>query len=145
MLTSNFNTQSQIFASLPERVQEAIAAYGNAADLLPDAVIQFATAHFLELEYISPDTKQNPPKTGNVLDDLPGSLRHEIRNYAVEQEMPPEFVVELARSSRYPQGVAHFLAPDSVTFDDCQVGLQRDRIELCCPIKSKFSNKLQLE
>jgi hypothetical protein len=122
VLTSNFNTQSQIFASLPEQVQEAIAAYADAADLSPDAVIQFAIAHFLELEYISPDTKQNLPKTGNVLDDLPGSLRHEVRNYAVEQEMPPEFVVELA--------IAHFLDPDCVTFDDCQVGLQRDRIEL---------------
>ncbi len=122
MLTSNFNTQSQIFASLPELVQEAIAAYADAADLLPDAVIQFAIAHFLELEYISPNNKQNPPKTGNVLDDLPGSLRHEIGNYAVEQEIPPEFVIELA--------IVHFLDPDSVTFDDCQVGLQRDRIEL---------------
>jgi hypothetical protein len=103
------------------RVQDA-AAYANAANLLPDAVIQFAIAHFLELNYISPNTKQNPPKAGNVLDDFPGSLRYEIRNYAVGREMPPEFVVELA--------IAHFLDPDSVTFDDCQVGLQRDRIEL---------------
>lgn len=130
MLTSNFNTQSRIFDSLPERVQEAIAAYADAADILPDAMIQFAIAHFLELEYIPPDTKKNPPKTGNVLDDLPGSLRHEIRNYAVEQEMPPEFVVELAFAKRLQRRIAHFLDPDSVTFDDCQVGLQRDRIEL---------------
>lgn len=36
--------------------------------------------------------------------------------------MPPEFVVELA--------IAHFLAPDSVTFDDCLIELQRDQVEL---------------
>jgi hypothetical protein len=36
--------------------------------------------------------------------------------------MPAEFVVELA--------IAHFLNPDSVTFDDCQVGVRRDRVEL---------------
>lgn len=102
MLTSNFNTQSQIFDSLPERVQDTIDAYADAADISPDAVIQFAIAHFLELEYISPDTKQNSFETGNVLDVLPGSLLHEIRNYAVKQEMPPEFVVELAIAQPSP-------------------------------------------
>jgi hypothetical protein len=26
--------------------------------------------------------------------------------------------------------IAHFLEPDSMTFNDCQTGLQRDRLEL---------------
>jgi len=45
-----------------------------------------------------------------------------IAHYATAHAMPPEFVIELA--------IAHFLDPDSVTFDDCQVGLVRDRLNL---------------
>ena len=41
---------------------------------------------------------------------------------AAEDEMPPELVVELA--------IAHFLDPESVTFDDCLVGLQHDQVKL---------------
>lgn len=122
MSTSKTNTQARIFDSLPERVQIAISAYASAVDLSTDAVIQFAIAHFLELEDSSSDTRPNHPTTDNILDDLPAVLQREIKRHGVEQEMPPEFVVELA--------VAHFLDPDSVTFDDCQVGLQRDRVEL---------------
>ncbi|MGG6295036.1 hypothetical protein ACQ4M4_11470 [Leptolyngbya sp. AN02str] len=50
--------------------------------------------------------------------------------------MPPEFVVELA--------IAHFLDPDSVTFDDCQVGLQGDRVELLCHQK-QFQQQVAAE
>ncbi len=68
MPTSNPSTQSRIFDSFPERVQSAIIAYANEAELSLDAVITFAIAHFLD--------------------------------------------------------------PDSVTFDDCLIGLQRDQVEL---------------
>lgn len=53
----------------------------------------------------------------SILDNIPTSLQQTIKSYAAEQEIPPKFVVELA--------IAHFLDPDSATFDDCQIGLQR--------------------
>ncbi|NES21105.1 MAG: hypothetical protein F6K41_19790 [Symploca sp. SIO3E6] len=46
----------------------------------------------------------------------------EIEKYAAEDELPPEFVVDLV--------IAHFLDPDSMTFDDCQTGLQQDQLAL---------------
>ncbi|WP_088889982.1 hypothetical protein [Leptolyngbya ohadii] len=122
MPTSSSNIQPRIFDFLPEPVQVAIAAYADVTKLSPNWVIQFAIAHFLELEQAPADTQQNNSETGTILDDLPLSLQHEIKSYAAEQEVPPEFVVELA--------IAHFLDPDSVTFDDCQMSLQRDRVEL---------------
>ena len=122
MPTSNPNTPSRIFDSLPERVQSAIVAYANEAELSIDAVITFAIAHFLEIKSIPVDDKQRCTEDTSIFDDLPASVQSEIKNYAAEDEMPLEFAVELA--------IAHFLDPDSVTFDDCQVGLQRERVEL---------------
>lgn len=122
MPTFNRNTQSRIFGSLPERVQSAIAAYANEAELSIDAVIRFAIAHFLELESIPLDDKPSYSEAGSILGDLPASIQSEIENYAAEDGMPLEVLVELA--------IAHFLDPDSVTFDDCRVGIQRDRVEL---------------
>ncbi len=121
MSISNPDTQSRIFNFLPEQVQLAIVAYANEVGLPIDAIITFAITHFLELESISLDNKHRT-EGSSILDDLPVSLQSEIKNYAAEDEMPPEFVVELA--------IAHFLDPDSVTFDDCIIGLQRDRVEL---------------
>ncbi|NER24362.1 MAG: hypothetical protein F6J86_40920 [Symploca sp. SIO1B1] len=66
--------------------------------------------------------RHNQNASGSILDELPAALRIEIENYAAEDELPPEFVVELA--------IAHFLDPDSMTFDDCQTGLQQDQLAL---------------
>lgn len=122
MPISNPGTKSRIFNSLPERIQSAIAAYAESAELSPDAVITLAIAYFLELESIAVDESHSHAESGSILDDLPAVLRTEIENYAAEDDLPAEFVVELA--------IAHFLDPDSMTFDDCQTGLQPDRLEL---------------
>lgn len=131
MSISNPNTKSQIFNSLPQKVQSAIVAYAESAELSPDLVITFAIAHFLELESIPVYDTQSHTESSSILDDLPTSLKTEIENYAAEDDMPPEFVVELA--------IAHFLDPDSMTFDDCQTGLQQDRLEL---LKLQKSDRL---
>jgi hypothetical protein len=122
MPTSNSNTLSRIFDSLPERVQSAIVAYANEVELSIAAVITFAIANFLELESVPIDDRQSHTEGNSILDDLPASLQSEIKNYAAEDEIPPEIVVELA--------ITHFLDPDSVTFDDCLAELQHDQVEL---------------
>lgn len=122
MQTPNLGNQTRIFTSLPNVVQEAIVAYADEAKLLPQAVIEFAIANFLELDSIPMDKLPRHAEDGSNLADLPASLRTEIQQYATETEMPPEFVVELA--------IAHFLDPDSVTFDDCEIRVQRERGEL---------------
>lgn len=122
MLTSNLNTQIRIFESLPRQIQSAIVAYANAAKLSPADVIEFALTHFLGLDTKKISELQNPVYEDSILAELPTAIQSEIAQYAVASEMPPEFVVELA--------IAHFLDPDSVTFDDCQVGVQRERVEL---------------
>lgn len=122
MLSSTLNTQLRIFNSLPQGVQFAIVGYANAADLSPAAVIEFAIIQFLDLNFQSLSRQHDVIEDDSILAELLPSIRSAIEQYAVENEMPTEFVVELA--------IAHFLDPDSVTFDDCQVGVQRDRVEL---------------
>ncbi len=122
MTTSDLNTQIRIFDSLPRRVQSAVVAYANAAKLPPAAVIEFMLTHFLELEARLPDEQRSSVEDSSMLSELPFFIQTAIAQYADENEMPPEFVVELA--------IAHFLDPDAVTFDDCQVGVQREQVEL---------------
>ena len=122
MFSSTLNTQLQIFNSLPQGVQSAIVGYANAADLSPAVVIEFAIAQFLDLNFQTLSREHDATGDSSILADLPSSIRAAIEQYAIENEMAAEFVVELA--------IAHFLDPDSVTFDDCQVGVQRDRVEL---------------
>jgi predicted transcriptional regulator len=98
---------SAILNTFPAAVQAAIGQYADASYLTPETVMEVALAHFLEL---------------NVGSLTEVSLEAAIERYAAEVEMPPEFVVELA--------IAHFLDPDSVTFDDCQVGVQREGLEM---------------
>jgi len=74
------------------------------------------------LKSIPWDDRHKQNASGSILDELPASLRIETVNYAAEDELPPEFVVELA--------IAHFLDPDSMTFDDCQTQLQQERLTL---------------
>jgi hypothetical protein len=120
---TDLNTQIRLFDSLPRPVQTAIVGYANAAQLSPSTVTECALRYFLELP-LSP-----PPETeaadlfneSSFLNDLSHDFQVAIAHYATRYEMPAEFVVELA--------IAHFLDPDSVTFDDCQTAIQRDRVD----------------
>lgn len=122
MVASNLNTQIRLFESLPHRIQSAIVAYANAAQLSPAVVVEAALTLFLELDNSFKQGTQSAVTEGSILTELPGSMQAAIVHYAETNEMPPEFVLELA--------IAHFLDPDAVTFDDCQVGVQREQVEL---------------
>jgi hypothetical protein len=122
MFSSTVNTQLQLFNSLPQRVQSAIVGYANAADISPAAVIEFGLIQFLDLDGQGFVREHDAVKDSSILADLPVPIRAAVEQYAIENEMPAEFVIELA--------IAHFLDPDSVTFDDCQIGVDRDRVEL---------------
>jgi hypothetical protein len=122
MPISNPNTKSRIFDSLPKKIQSAIVTYRELAELSPDMIITFAIANFLELDSIPLPNRHSNTENSSIINDLPTSLQTEIEKYAAEDNMPPEFVVELA--------IAHFLDPDSITFDDCQTGVQQERLEV---------------
>lgn len=122
MVASNLNTQIRLFESLPHRIQSALVAYANAAQLSPAAVVEAALALFLELDDRSRQGMQSAFIEGSILAELPGSMQAAIAHYAQANEMPPEFVLELA--------IVHSLDPDAVTFDDCQVGVQREQVAL---------------
>lgn len=51
---------------------------------------------------------------------LPPVLQSQAIQYAEQTEIPSELVIELA--------IAHFLDPDSVTFDDCQVTVEQTSV-----------------
>lgn len=122
MLASNLNTQIRLFESLPRQIQTAMVAYANAADLSPAAVIEAALSFFLELSVQPIHEPPSSIEAGSILAELPVAFQTAIAQYAIANKMPAEFVLELA--------IAHFLDPDSVTFEDCQVGVQRERLEL---------------
>jgi hypothetical protein len=68
-----------------------------------------------------------------LLNHLPTHIKEALEEYSIASEMPLEFVIEMARSSRYPQGVASFLDLDSTTFADCRLdspGQMREQIEI---------------
>ena len=56
----------------------------------------------------------------SLLSALPPVLQSQAIQYAEKTEIPSELVVELA--------IAHFLDPDSITFDDCQVKVEKTSI-----------------
>lgn len=122
MAIANSNSQSRILTSLPEQVQVAILNYGYEAGLSPHSVILFTIARFLELDTIQLDDRPTITDDTSLLADLPLSLQTKAKQYADETEVPPEFVIELS--------IAHFLDPDSVTFDDCRIRVQQGLIEL---------------
>ncbi|MCP2727225.1 hypothetical protein [Limnofasciculus baicalensis] len=93
---SNPNTKSHIFDSLPKKIQSAIVTYRELAEVSPDIVIRFAIARFLELEFIPMPDSHSYTESRSILNDLPTSLQTEIEKYAAEDNIPPEFVVELA-------------------------------------------------
>lgn len=124
MSLADIDTQVRLFESLPRRIQSALIGYANAAKLPPFAVVEFTLIYFLDL-YAIANHQQAESDTltdgDSILAALPSYIREAIADYSERNKMPNEFVVELA--------IAHFLDPDSVTFDDCQVGLQRERID----------------
>jgi len=124
MSLADFETQVRLFEALPRRIQSALVGYANAAKLPPAAVVEFTLVHFLDLYAIDNDQPANAKAltdSDSVLAALPFHIREAIADYSARNKMPAEFVMELA--------IAHFLDPDSVTFDDCQVELQRERID----------------
>lgn len=115
-----------ILNHFPERIQVALRAYGTEVNLLPEMVVQFAIAYFLDSADIEPGSSdqavQSTSHPSSWLTHLPGSLQPGIEQYAKDYGCPPEFVVELA--------VTFFLDPDASSFADCQVGVQREQVHL---------------
>jgi hypothetical protein len=132
MLSESINTDF-LLEFFPPSIRSVIETYGQMTDASPEAVVETAIAEFLEIDWLSHLTHRvdspNRQTAYQILDLIPLNLRAAIDEYASETEMPSEFVVELARSARYPQGVAHFLDPDSMTYEDCQVGVGRAQVE----------------
>lgn len=56
-----------------------------------------------------------------------------IEQYATEYEFPPEFVVEMA--------VTFLLDPDASSFEDCQVGVQREQVHLLQQYRENYQAK----
>lgn len=122
MTTTDSSSQTRILNSLPDDIQSAILAYSRETELIPQSVIELVIARFLELDVSLLENRQTPVQDTSLLTELPLLLETRIRQYANDTEVPPEFVIELA--------IAHFLDPDSVTFDDCRIRVQRDLVDL---------------
>lgn len=112
---------TRIWNSLPEPIQTAILTYATEAKLTPPSVIEGAISQFLALDTTLSEDESIYSEDTSLLSELPPLLRNQAKEYAISTEMPPEFVLELA--------IAHFLDPDSVTFDDCRVKVQQGSIE----------------
>ena len=121
MTTTDSSSQTRILNSLPDDIQSAILAYSRETKLMPQSVIELVIARFLELDISLLENRQTPAQDTSLLTELPLLLETRIRQYANDTEVPPEFVIELA--------IAHFLDPDSVTFDDCRIRVQRNLVE----------------
>lgn len=95
--------------------------YASESSLTPHAVIEGAIKHFLGLDTSLSGKSVSAADDASLLAVLPPVLQSQAKQYAHKTEIPPEFVIELA--------IAHFLDPDSVTFDDCRVKVQQGSIE----------------
>lgn len=91
--------------------------YANETALTPSAVIEGAVKHFLDLDTSLTRGPGSTAEKMSLLSELPPALQNQAKQYAEKAEMPAEFVIELA--------ISHFLDPDSVTFDDCQVKVEQ--------------------
>jgi predicted transcriptional regulator len=124
MLSESTNTRS-ILEFFPPSIRSVIGTYGQMTDASPEAVVETAIVEFLEIDWLSYLAHRvdspNRQTAYQILDLIPLNLRAAIDEYASETEMPSEFVVELA--------IAHFLDPDSMTYEDCQVGIGRAQVE----------------
>jgi predicted transcriptional regulator len=124
MLSESTSTYS-ILEFFPPSIRSVIGTYGKMTDSSPEIVVEMAIAEFLEIDWLSYFAHRvdapNRQAAYQILDLIPLNLRAAIDEYANETEMPSEFVVELA--------IAHFLDPDSMTYEDCQVGIGRAQVE----------------
>ncbi|MBD1853187.1 hypothetical protein H6F87_24905 [Cyanobacteria bacterium FACHB-502] len=124
MQTADSTQKATLLSYFPERIQAALKAYAVEVDLSPEAVVQLAIGYFLESADIDIDTDdQDTPGVlphQTVLAQLPLALQKGIEQYAAEVEFPPESVVELA--------VTFLLDPDATSFEDCQIGVQREQV-----------------
>ena len=109
-----------ILESLPDAILTAILTYASESELRPDAVIEGALKHFLELDTSLSDEPSRVAEETSLLAGLSDVLQSRALEYAEKQKLPNELVIELA--------IAHFLDPDSVTFDDCQVRVEQTSI-----------------
>jgi len=120
MPTSHSTSQYQVVNQLPVEIQAVLAAYADAVNISTQEVVEIIVASFLETDTDSQQVEVS--ETNSTLPaDLPPAMQIRIQQYAQFYEVPPEFVLELA--------ISHFLDPDSVTFDDCQVTIQREQTE----------------
>ncbi|MEN8443584.1 MAG: hypothetical protein ABG776_01080 [Cyanobacteria bacterium J06555_13] len=111
---------NRILDSLPDDVRAAIQTYARESELTAHAVIEGALKHFLELDTSLDNEATTTAEDTSLLAVLPPVLQSQAIQYAKKTEMPSELVIELA--------IAHFLDPDSVTFDDCQVKVEKTSI-----------------
>ncbi|PZO15663.1 MAG: hypothetical protein DCF25_13445 [Leptolyngbya foveolarum] len=120
MIPDNSTTDNRILQSLPDDIRAAISTYASESALKPDAVIEGALKHFLELDTTLSNELVSGAEETSLLAALPSVLQSQAIEYAEKIEIPAELVIELA--------IAHFLDPDSVTFDDCQVKVEQTSI-----------------
>ena len=113
-------TDDRILDSLPDEIRAAISTYANESGLSANAVIEGAIGHFLELDASLNSELTRTAEDTSLLAALPPILQSQALQYAEQTEVPSELVIELA--------IAHFLDPDSVTFDDCQVKVEQTSI-----------------
>ena len=120
MAIADSMTDERILESLPDRIRAAILTYARESELAANAVIEGALKHFLELDTSLSHEPVQVSEATSLLAALPPGLQSKAEQYAEKTEIPSELVIELA--------IAHFLDPDSVTFDDCQVKVQQNSI-----------------
>lgn len=113
-------TDERILESLPDDIRAAVLTYASESELTANAVIEGALKHFLELDASLSSGSTRTARDTSLLVALPPDLQSQAIQYAEQTEIPSELVIELA--------IAHFLDPDSVTFDDCQVKVEQTSI-----------------
>lgn len=126
MQTADSTTKATLLSYFPERIQVALSAYSAELNLPPETLVRLGIGYFLESAEIDagindqelPDSQSNK----GVLAHLPVAMQKGIVQYAAEYDFPPEAVVELA--------VTFLLDPDASSFEDCQVGVQREQVTL---------------
>jgi predicted transcriptional regulator len=124
-MLNEWTSTHSILELLPPSIRSVIETYEQMTDSSPETVVEIAIAEFLEIDWLSHLTHRvdapNRQAAYQIWDLIPLNLKAAIDEYANEIEMPSEFVVELA--------IAHFLDPDSMTYEDCQVGIGRAQVE----------------
>lgn len=110
----------RILDSLPNNIRMAIETYAKETGLSANAVIEGAIKHFLSLDTSLSSATMRTAEETSLLSSLPPVLQSQAIAYAEQTELPAELVIELV--------IAHFLDPDSVTFDDCQVKVEQTSI-----------------